>query len=445
MSNEAICAIATPYGSSALGIIRVSGTNLSTFVKRIFHKSLEDRKATLVNITDEKAILDEAIVIYYASPKSFTGEDMVEIICHGNQIVMNSIVSMLIKNGARNANPGEFTERAFLNDKIDLSQAEAIADLISASDQRAVRAAHNSLSGKFAQEIKYLLEELIKVRAEVESIINFPEDDDVPELNKNNIRKKIYKVSSALADVIKNSYQGELLNQRKKYVFVGKPNSGKSSLINCLLRKDASIVSNKAGTTRDVLEYELNINDKIINIVDTAGLRESSDDIEVEGISRAIKSIADSDKVFYVIDDSVGITESDTAFIKNQNISNYIFLFNKIDLTGKKANIDKRGYDSVYVSAKKELGIELIKQIIEEDFSSDNFLETTYLARSRHVNLLQKGHEHLKKSEENVLANNFDFTAEELRLSHAALSSILGQNPTEDLLNEIFNNFCIGK
>tara|TARA_B100001113_G_scaffold195613_1_gene160436 strand:- start:5426 stop:6763 length:1338 start_codon:yes stop_codon:yes gene_type:complete len=445
MDKEAICAIATPAGSSALGIIRVSGKDLSHLIKKTFSKLFENKKATLVNIYDKENILDKSIVIYYKAPKSYTGEDMIEIICHGNHIVMNSIVNLLIKNGARNARPGEFSERAFFNNKINLTQAEAVADLISASDNRAVKAAQNSLSGKFEQEIVYLSQNILSLRAEVESIINFPEDDDVPEMNLKNIQSTINKIISLFSNVIDVCNHGATLNQRKLYAFVGKPNSGKSSLINCLLRKDASIVSDHAGTTRDAIEYELNINNKIVNIIDTAGIRNTSDDVEQEGILRTLKSVKNADKVFYIVDDSVGITEFDKDFIKKNKIQKYTFLFNKIDLTGRKPCIDNTDNTLVYVSARDNLGINLIKQIIEEDFSADNVLENTFLARSRHVELLQKGQKHLMDSKNNLAQGNFDFSAEDLRLAHVALSSILGQNSTEDLLNEIFSSFCIGK
>jgi len=445
VNGDAICAIATPTGSSALGVIRVSGKNLNSLMDRVFSRTFDDRKASLVNIFDGKDILDQSIIIFYKSPRSYTGEDLIEIICHGNLIVMNSVLNLLIKNGARSANPGEFSERAFFNNKISLAQAEAVADLISASDQKAVKAAQNSLTGKFSKEIISISHDILSIRAEIEAVINFPEDDDVPNINIVNIKTKIDKTLSLFSDVIKNSREGATLNQRKTYAFVGKPNSGKSSLINCLLRKDASIVSNHAGTTRDAIEYELNINDKIVNIIDTAGIHDTDDDVEKEGISRTLKSITDADNVFYIVDDSKGIVDSDKKFIEDHNIKEYVILFNKIDLTGKKPIIDVSSNKNIYVSAKENLGINLIKQVIEEDFSINTVSENTYLARRRHLELLCEGQNHLRKSKQNLGDGNFDFSAEELRLAHVALSSILGQNSTEELLSEIFNSFCIGK
>ena len=444
MKDKAICAIATPIGSSALGIIRVSGKDLTSLMERVFSRTFEDRNATLVNIFDDKEILDQSMIIYYKSPRSYTGEDLIEIICHGNHIVMNSILNLLIKNGARPANPGEFSERAFFNNKINLAQAEAVADLISASDQKAVKAAQNSLSGKFANEINSIAHAILSIRAEIESVINFPEDDDVPDLNIKSIQTKIDKTFLLLSEIIKNSSEGATLNHRKIYAFVGRPNSGKSSLINCLLRKDASIVSSHAGTTRDAIEYELNINNKIVNIIDTAGIHDTNDDVEKEGISRALKSITYADKVFYIVDDTKGIDDSDKKFIEKHKIKKYIILCNKIDLTGKKPHIHNSS-EHVYVSAKENLGINLIKQIIEDDFTGNDDAENTYLARTRQLELLYDAQNHLRESKQNLTAGNYDFSAEELRLAHVALSSILGQNSTKELLNEIFNSFCIGK
>ncbi len=444
MKFEAICAIATPMGSSALGIIRLSGKDLSPFFKKVFSKTLADRKATLVNIFDGDNLLDRSIVIYYKSPRSYTGEDLIEIICHGNQIIMNSIIDLLIKNGARNANPGEFSERAFLNNKVSLTQAEAIGDLILASDERAVKAAQNSLSGKFSKEIQIVAEKVLTQRAEVESIINFPEDEDVPDLNFHKIITNIDLILSLLEASIENSFEGAALNRRRKYVFAGKPNTGKSSLINCMLRKGASIVSNHAGTTRDAIEYELNINNRIVNITDTAGLRDTSDDIEQEGISKALECIDLADRVFYVVDDTKGLTNYDTKFISDSNINKYTIIFNKIDLTGKKPFINDLE-NHVYVSAKNDFGIDLVKQIIQNDFSNEGVSENAYMARSRHLELMRQTKDHLAQCKEDILVQNLDLAAEELRLAHVALSSILGQNSTEDLLKEIFNSFCIGK
>ena len=445
MKPQAICAIATPPGSSALGIIRISGNNLKKLTKQIFSKDLENRKATLLSVSDHKDLLDNCVVIFYESPKSYTGEDMIEIICHGNQVIMNSILSLLNKTGIRIAAPGEFTERAFFNDKVDLIQAEAISDLISASDSLAVKAAHNSLSGKFADEIKIICEKILSTRAEVESVINFPEDDDVPELSIASIKKSLSIILIDIEVLIKKSKKGRSLNNRPTYAVVGKPNSGKSSLINFLLREDASIVTSKTGTTRDSICYQLNLNNSIVNIIDTAGIHDTNDEIENEGIARSALSIAKSDRVLYLVDDNQGFTQEDKNLIEKYDIENYFLVFNKIDITKKEPKITSTEPQEIYVSVKTGQGMHLVEDAIKSAFKSDNTSENIYLARSRHIECLQNGQKHLLDSEDAADEKSLDILAEELRLSHMAISSILGQNPTEDLLTEIFTSFCIGK
>lgn len=445
MNNKAICAIATPPGTSALGIIRVSGNNLQALCSKIFSKQLIDRNAVFLNINNDEEVLDSCVVIYYRAPRSYTGEDVIEIICHGNYIIMNSIIDLLCTLGVRHAEPGEFTKRAFFNNKIDLVQAEAISDLISASDKRAVRAAQNSLSGKFLVEINNIQSAIISTRAEVESIINFPEDEDIPDLSFTKIQNNIRETVALIKQLIKNSKEGLSLNHRRTYAVVGKPNSGKSSIINCLLREDASIVTNKEGTTRDSISYELNINNKIINIIDTAGMRETNDEIEQEGITRSAKSIINADKILYIVDNSKGLTDEDLKIIKKYNIEDYVLIFNKIDITNEAPKKTTKQPKEVYVSALDNNGIELIKDVIEDDFESNDITENLYLSRNRHIYNLEKTNEHLICCDNHISDASLDLLAEELRLSHLALSAILGQNPTEDLLTEIFTSFCIGK
>ena len=266
MSNHAICAIATPHGTSALGIVRLSGSNIQEIISPYIDKELQDRRAVLTSFRSGNRIIDGCIIIFYKGPRSYTGEDVIEIISHGNNLILNSIVNVLCDAGAMRAEPGEFTQRAYMNNKLSLAEAEAVSDLISASNVQALKAAQNSLNGKFSDEVNNIIREVISIRAEVESVINFPEDDDVPELSVSSIKKKLISCRSSLKSLLSNSYEGKKLNHTNSYVFVGKPNSGKSSIINCLLREDASIVSNSAGTTRDSIEYELQINNKIVKI-----------------------------------------------------------------------------------------------------------------------------------------------------------------------------------
>ncbi len=445
MSNHAICAIATPYGTSALGIVRLSGTNVQEIISPYIDKELQDRTAVLTSFKSGNRIIDGCIIIFYKGPRSYTGEDVVEIISHGNNLILNSIVNILCDAGATLAEPGEFTQRAYMNNKLSLAEAEAVSDLISASNIQALKAAQNSLSGKFSDEINSIIAEVTLTRAEVESVINFPEDDDVPELSVSSIKKKLNSCCSSLKALLRNSYEGKKLNHTYSYVFVGKPNSGKSSIINCLLREDASIVSNSAGTTRDSIEYELQINNKIVKITDTAGLRLTEDEIEKEGISRSLKSINKADKVFYVVDHNKGLDDEDKKFINTFEIENYSIIYNKIDIKGLKPKVVNIKPTEIYISAINNIGLELIKSHIDKDFIKVDSSESLYLARSRQVKFLEDAHDRVDSCLQLLEDESFDIIAQELAEGHLALSSILGQNPTEELLNEIFSKFCIGK
>ena len=445
MKTNAICAIATAKGSSALGVIRISGENLNSLLSHLFTKKLSDRRAILTDIKFQNVVLDNCIVILYCAPKSYTGEDVIEIITHGNPVIMNSIIELLCKHGVSNAAPGEFTERAFLNNKISLEKAEAVADLISASDIQAVRAAQNSLSGKFYDDVNKVLTSIVSLRAELETIINFPEDDDTPDPMIKKISEQVERITLLLDNLLINSKEGRSLNHKRTYAFIGKPNSGKSSIINCLLREDASIVTNIAGTTRDSIEYELSINNKIVTIVDTAGIRATQDKVEIEGIERSIKAVLKADKIFYVVDVSIGLDKDDHAILKNYNITNYDIVFNKIDLEGLESRVIQKSPTEIYLSAINNIGIDLIRDRVDEDFIQVEKVEDLYLARSRHVDNLIDAKECIDRCPSHISDCKYDILAEDMRNAHIALSSILGQNPTEELLNEIFTSFCIGK
>ena len=445
MKSNAICAIATAKGSSALGVIRISGESLNSLLSHLFTKKLSDRRAILTDIKFQNTVFDNCIVILYCAPKSYTGEDVIEIITHGNPVIMNSIIELLCQHGVSNAAPGEFTERAFINNKISLEKAEAVADLISASDIQAVRAAQNSLSGKFYDDVNEVLTSIVSLRAELETIINFPEDDDTPDLMIKKITEQVERITLLLDNLLFNSKEGRSLNHKRTYAFIGKPNSGISSIINCLLREDASIVTSIAGTTRDSIEYELSINNKIVTIIDTAGIRTTQDKVEIEGIERSIKAVLKADKIFYVVDVSRGLDKEDHAILKNYNITNYDIVFNKIDLEGLEPKVSRKSPTEIYLSAINNIGIDLIRDRVDEDFIKVEKAEDLYLARSRHVDHLMDAKECINRCPSHISDCKYDILAEDMRNAHVALSSILGQNPTEELLNKIFTNFCIGK
>ena len=445
MDTNAICAIATAKGSSALGIIRISGDGLKSILAHLFTHELLDRKATLTEIKKDSIVYDNCIVIFYSAPRSYTGEDVIEIITHGNPVIMNSIIDLLCSSGISHAAPGEFTERAFLNNKITLEKAEAIADLIAASDIQAVRAAQNSLTGKFFVDVSKILSFIVTLRAELESIINFPDEEDTPDLDNLRIKEQIDSINKSLKKVLINSKEGRKLNYKRVYAFIGRPNSGKSSIINCLLNEDASIVTSNEGTTRDSIEYELSINNKIVSIIDTAGIRSAQDLAEIEGIERSIKAIQKAHKIFYVVDSSHGLTDDDYNILKSNNITNYDIIFNKIDLEGIDAKVLVKSPTEIYTSAINNEGINLIKSRIDEDSVKVDMSEDICLARSRHINHLIDAKEYVSSCYEHLSNQKYDVLAEDMRLAHLALSSILGQNPTDELLEEIFTSFCIGK
>ena len=445
MNSNAICAIATAKGSSALGVIRISGEELNSLLSHLFTKKLSNRKAILTDIKFNDVVFDNCIVILYCAPKSYTGEDVIEIITHGNPVIMNSIIELLCKHGVSNAAPGEFTERAFLNNKISLEKAEAVADLISASDIQAVRAAQNSLSGKFYDDVNEVLTSIINLRAELETIINFPEDDDTPDLIIEKISEQVERITLLLDNILINSKEGRSLNHKRTYAFIGKPNSGKSSIVNCLLREDASIVTSTAGTTRDSIEYELCINNKIVTIVDTAGIRATQDKVEIEGIERSIKAVLKADKIFYIVDVSRGLDRDDNSILEKYNIVNYDIVFNKIDLKGLEPKVIRKSPTEIYLSAINNIGLDLIRDRVEEDFIRVEKAEDLYLARSRHVDHLMDARECINRCPNHISDCKYDILAEDIRDAHVALSSILGQNSTEELLNKIFTSFCIGK
>ncbi len=445
MKSNAICAIATAKGSSALGVIRISGENLNALLSHLFAKKLSDRRAILTDVKFKDVVFDNCIVILYCAPKSYTGEDVIEIITHGNPVIMNSIIELLCQHGVSNAAPGEFTERAFINNKISLEKAEAVADLISASDIQAVRAAQNSLSGRFYDDVNEVLTSIVSLRAELETIINFPEDDDTPDLIIKKITEQIERIALLIDSILINSKEGRSLNHKRTYAFIGKPNSGKSSIINCLLREDASIVTSIAGTTRDSIEYELSINNKIVTIVDTAGIRTAQDKVEIEGIERSIKALQKADKIFYVVDVSRGLDKDDHAILKNYDITNYDIVFNKIDLDGLEPRVIRNSPIEIYLSAINNIGIDLIRDRVDEDFIKVEKAEDLYLARSRHIDHLMDAKECINRCPSHISDCKYDILAEDMRNAHVALSSILGQNPTEELLNKIFTSFCIGK
>jgi tRNA modification GTPase len=446
-----IAAIATPPGRGGVGIIRVSGSKVKEIAQDILGFLPPVRVAKYADfLAADASIIDQGLAIYFAAPNSFTGEDVLELHGHGGTFVLDRLLQRLIELGAELAKPGEFSQRAFLNGKIDLVQAEAIADLIDASSHHAAKSAVKSLQGEFSEKINDLVNEVIQLRMFVEAAIDFP-DEEVDFLNQGQVQNKIKKLSQILENIFQAAQQGVRLREGLNLVIVGKPNVGKSSLLNALAGEDVAIVTNIPGTTRDVLRETILIDGHPIHFIDTAGLRESNDVIEQEGIKRAQQQLLKADHVLVVIDEMndeiiAELLQKIPSSLSKDSIS---LIQNKIDLTPEDAGIAEigRGFSAfVKISAKTMAGISILKNHLLKILGVHQHQEGIYSARRRHLELLQEAKTHLEKSDHCFSESpSSEIIAEELRLVQLALGEITGQFRADDLLGKIFSNFCIGK
>jgi len=402
--------------------------------------------AEYLSFNDEKGnVLDKGIALYFKQPNSFTGEDVLELHGHGGQVVLDLLLQQTVKLGARVARAGEFSERAFLNEKIDLAQAEAIADLIAAESEDAARAAIRSLKGEFSSGIHALVEQLIQLRMYVEAALDFPEEE-IDFLADKSVAEKLNTINTQVARVFESARQGCLLKEGMTVVIAGKPNAGKSSLLNQLAESETAIVTDIPGTTRDVLREHIQIDGLPLHVIDTAGLRESEDVIEQEGVKRAWKEIEKCDRLLYVID-------SQTKEILPEDIYNQIpestgisVVLNKTDLSGEKNRIvEKDNYTEIYLSASSGEGIELLRQHLKQCMGYERHTEGQFIARRRHITAINNASEHLNIATQYLKNNTGELLAEELKLAQLELSSITGEFSSEDLLGRIFAGFCIGK
>ena len=443
-SKNTIAAISTAYGRSGIGVIRVSGDNVLKIIDVFIDKPLLPRVATNTLVNDERGqAIDDIIAIYYKSPRSFTGEDMLEIQCHGNPIILDSILSVICKDLASHAKPGEFTERAFVNNKIDLTQVEAVADIINATNTMSANAALRSLRGDFSIRINSLLEDVLDTRSSLEAAINFPEDES-PDVTTTYISEKINNLLDNIASLALSVDHGIAMNQKPVLAIIGKPNVVKSSLANLLLGEERSIVSDEPGTTRDAIQHDLALNKFHVTIIDTAGIRKTHNKIETAGILMTKKSADLSSLTLYLVDDAVGFDEEDETILKNNEIDNFWIISNKIDLSSDpNPSVSNDRFKTIRLSILKNSGIDLLKHELSNHLvPSDQSVGT---ARARHLDHLNKATEHLymcKKYNDN---NHLDLVAEELKGVHLNMVQILGGDINEDLLDKIFSEFCIGK
>jgi tRNA modification GTPase len=435
VSRDTIAAIATPVGRGGIGVVRLSGPATQAIARKILGLVPEPRHATHAVFRDAKAEpLDEGIALFYPAPHSYTGEPVLELQGHGGPVVMQALLGACLDAGARLAEPGEFTRRAFLEGKLDLAQAEAVADLIEASSREAARSALRSLSGEFSSAIAGLQAQLVELRALTEAMLDFPEEE-IDALHREDAAARLARARSALQQVLAQSRQGSLLRSGVHVVIAGRPNVGKSSLLNRLAGEERAIVTPLAGTTRDALREPVQIEGVPLVVVDTAGLRESRDEIERLGMQRTQRELERADLVLAVFE-AGGPTD---ALAELPAAAARIDVYNKTDLApGFTAPAGAVG-----VSAKTGAGLDALRQAILRAAGWASTGEPVFLARERHLRALERARGHLEAAAGEQ--RRWEFFAEELRLAHAALGAVTGEFSADDLLGEIFARFCIGK
>jgi tRNA modification GTPase len=443
--DDVIAAIATAPGRGGIGVVRISGPNLSDLAEKLAGRSLKPRVATLAHFRDaENRPIDQGLILYFQAPHSYTGEDVVELQGHGGPVVLQMVLSRCLELGARMAEPGEFTKRAFLNGQLDLAQAEGVADLIDASTTAAARSALQSLSGRFSDEIHGWRDRLVDLRMLVEATLDFPEED-IDFLEAAHARDKLRDLGKGVADILRRARQGSLLRRGLQVVLAGQPNVGKSSLLNQLSGEDRAIVTEVAGTTRDVLRESIQIEGIPLHIIDTAGLRETDDVVEKIGISRSWKEIERADVVIRLVDAQFGITPEDHAIdARLPEGVPVIWIFNKIDLNGMLPRREQlEGGIALWVCARTGLGLDLLRESLLKIAGWEVHGEDVYLARERHLDALKLAEQHVVEAE--LVYSQAELLAEELRLAQESVNSITGEFGADDLLGVIFSRFCIGK
>ncbi|MFP3155611.1 tRNA uridine-5-carboxymethylaminomethyl(34) synthesis GTPase MnmE [Lachnospiraceae bacterium ZAX-1] len=458
MQTDIIAAIATAMTNSGIGIVRISGEGSLSVIDRIYKSNIGNKKLSQVEshtihygfIYDENHIIDEVIVLIMRAPNSYTMEDTVEIDCHGGTLVIKKILETVIKNGARPALPGEFTKRAFLNGRIDLSQAESIIDIINAKNEFALDSSLNQLKGSVLNVIKEIRSKILHEIAFIESALDDPEHVNIDDYGIL-LEKIVDEVSDRIERLLSSFQNGVLLKEGIRTVIVGKPNAGKSSLLNVLVGKERAIVTDIEGTTRDILEEQINLNGITLNIIDTAGIRNTNDVVEKIGVNKAKEQILNSNLVFYIVDASTYLDENDKKIMKLIDNSKTIIILNKSDLvqvTTKEMLADKFKYKIIEISAKEKTGIETLYQTIQEMFFQNEILfnEEVVITNVRHKFALQESLNSLKIVKISIL-NDMpeDFYTIDLMDAYKELGTIIGESIDEDLVNEIFSKFCTGK
>lgn len=445
---DTIAAIATPLGRGGIGIVRISGPAVSAIARTLIGDSPPPRSACYRRFLDRSgAVIDTGIALYFSQPHSYTGEDVLELQAHGGRVVLDMLLSRVLELGARPARPGEFSERAFLNDKIDLAQAEAVADLIDSQTVAAARSAQRSLQGDFSKRVGMILEALIELRAWIEGAIDFPEEE-IDFLSEHGVQERLENILEKVQEIVASAERGVLLKEGVTAVIAGRPNVGKSSLLNRLAARETAIVTEIPGTTRDLLREHIQLDGLPLHVVDTAGLRVAADSVEREGIERAWSAIGQADLILLVVDDRFGIEDQETEILASLPSGPVpVVVRNKIDLSGTPPQVRTTAHGvQIGLSALTGSGMELLIEHLKASVGFAESGEHTFLARRRHVDALERSRDALLSARTSLAdLRAGELVAEDLRQAQNALGEITGEFRSDDLLDRIFSSFCIGK
>ncbi len=442
---DTIAAVATAYGRAGIGVVRISGPATQQLSVALIGKVPAERRATLSAFRDAGGeVIDRGIALYFPAPRSYTGEDVLEIQAHGGVALLRMLLRRCVELGARIAEPGEFTKRAFLNDKIDLAQAESVADLIDASSADAVRSAQRSLGGDFSRRIAAIRDQLIEVRALFEAVLDFPEEE-VELIDRYGVQEKLVSLRDAISTLSESATQGNLLREGVQVVLTGAPNVGKSSLMNRLAEEEVAIVTELPGTTRDVLRRELVVSGLPVHVIDTAGLRDSDDPVERIGVERSLRQIGQADIVLEVREvlNPASAGRGEVPLPVGEGAYK-IIVINKIDLSGEvpRRSVEE-GCETVWLSAKTGAGLDHLRQALLRAGGREATDEVPFMARERHIACLRRALDRVDRARDEIA--RLELCAEELRLAQRDMGEIIGEFSADDLLGEIFSRFCIGK
>lgn len=449
--NDTICAISTALGVGAISIIRVSGDEAIDIVNKIFDKDLTKKESHTINyghIVYNGEIIDEVMVSIMKSPKTFTKEDIVEINSHGGVAVTNKVLEILLLEGARLAEPGEFTKRAFLNGRIDLVEAESIMDLIESKTETSRKLAISGMEGKVSKLVKNIIDNLVKVNANIEVNIDYPEYEDIEIVTKEKIEEMSKYINKELTKLLNESENGKLIKDGINTLILGRPNVGKSSILNKLIEEDKAIVTSVAGTTRDIIEGQIRVNGILLNIIDTAGVRETEDIVEKIGVEKSLSLVNDADLIILVFNNNEKLTDEDKKLLEYTKEKKRIIVINKIDLENNLDISNLKNERIVKVSALKDSGIENLKNEINDMFNLEeiNLGDFTYLSNSRQISLVKKAVE-ISKNLEEALNNDVPIDLLEIDIKEICeiLGEIIGESYDDKLIDTLFSNFCLGK